>query len=93
MSISDIANSIDDLIRQMHEEKSANIPTVGGDYDTVDGWARRLGVGRGKAQELVSWMGCERRKARVIRGSSYYTCAVVYSPELAKLIADQEEKQ
>ena len=79
----DLAGSIDDLMRQMEADKHKDIPEVGGDYDTIEGWADRLGLSRGKTKDLVKWMGCERRTVRVSRGNSYYTCTAIYSPILA----------
>lgn len=76
--------TLDEMLAESQAADIGHLPTVGGEYDTVEGWAKRLGVSRGRTQKLVAWLGCERRTARVNRGDSYYTCKVIYSPILAK---------
>jgi len=51
----DIAESLDDLLRQLATSNSENLPVAGQDseYDTRRGWRRRLGIGKDRSNALI----------------------------------------
>ena len=85
--------SVQDMIQAARLAKpEVDLPTCGGDYDTIEGWCSRLGIGRYELKTLTKWLTeqgeCERRPGYVMRASGPYRCKLIYSKTLGEKAAD-----
>jgi len=66
------------------------MPTAGGEYDTKEGWARRLGMDRKSRKFVNIWRMMEEAgrikkcRGRVGRSDHQYTTILYHCPTLAK---------
>lgn len=95
--VQQIAKAIDamTLDELMAEANGGEKPVAGGDYDTKQGWARRMACDRKSAKFVGAWMMLENAgllkmcKGHVRRDDHLYTATLYHCPSLAKKIAER----
>lgn len=93
--LTDIARKLDELtLEEMLAEAenhaaNADLPEAGGEYDTLGGWKKRLGVTEIQMDKLLAWAvehGFAEKgvRGRVRRGSHWYSVNLIHSPMLGE---------
>ena len=92
--VQQIAMSLDEMLAAAENYAVADLPEAGGDYDTNEGWKKRLGVSSVEITKLLAWAESQvlaKRgvMGRVKRGRGWYPIDLVHSPTLAKRCLDK----
>lgn len=90
MKTNELTMKLDELLSMPPRD---DLPTAGGDYDTAVGWAARIGVGKDAAKRAIQTLTdrglAEKRTGQIVCSSGYRKSELIYSPTLAKMIAER----